>query len=108
MRPPGYELPEGMALRLLKSLYGLKQSGKHWNVLLHTLLTSKEFSFKRFKEDSCLYCRVNKGNRAITMLCIYFDDLYIASNRRSSILTHFPKRLNNHYPLKAWEIPQQL
>jgi hypothetical protein len=49
MRPPhGYEVEPGIAWRLKKSLYGVKQSGKLLNQLLINL------KFKPFEEESCL------------------------------------------------------
>jgi hypothetical protein len=85
-------------------LYGLKQSGRNWNEILNSLLLS--IGFKAMEEDPCLYSRINdKG--AITILFVYVDDLYIASNR-DKILINLPKRLQQHYPLKVLGIPKQL
>jgi hypothetical protein len=74
MRPPqGYEVGPGKAWRFKKSLYGLKQSGKNWNILLNKLLIS--LKFKPFEEEPCLYTRVNNG--IISILFVYVDDVYI-------------------------------
>ena len=37
--PEGYEEKEGIVYKLEKSLYGLKQSGRNWNRVLHNCLT---------------------------------------------------------------------
>jgi hypothetical protein len=103
--PPGYELPQGQAWRLVKSLYGLKQSGKNWHKLLHKLLTSAEFNFRNFTEDPCLFSRIEHGTT--TILFIYVDDVYIASSD-VKILRELPEKLMKHYPLKVLGIPQQL
>jgi hypothetical protein len=72
--PPGYELPDGKLWIIVKSLYGLRQSGKNWNELLNEQLLS--LGFKPMEEEPCLYLRVNaKG--VITILfhirrrCLY-------------------------------------
>lgn len=103
--PPGYEVDKGRAWRLLKSLYGLKQSGKNWNVLLNRLLM--DINFTPFEEDPCLYIRINKKNGVITILFIYVDDVYIASNS-DRVLASLPERLRKHYPLKILGVPKQL
>ena len=41
-----------IGLRLLKSLYGLKNAPMYWNVLLHEHITRLEF--ERSKVDTCL------------------------------------------------------
>ena len=47
-QPKGYEL-EGKVWRLRKSLYGLKQSGRNWQNLLHDYLI--ELNFKQYSAD---------------------------------------------------------
>jgi len=102
--PPGYELPDGKLWKIVKSLYGLRQSGKNWNELLNTQLLS--LGFKPMEEEPCLYSRVNaKG--AITILFVYVDDVFIASNR-DNVLVQLPQKLQKLFPLKVLGIPQQL
>ena len=40
---------EGKVMRLLKCLYGLKQSPRQWNILIDTVL--KKLGFKRLLSD---------------------------------------------------------
>jgi hypothetical protein len=83
MRPPqGFELSDGRVWRLCKSLYGLKQSGKNWNSLLNKLLISLEF--QPMEEEPCLYTRIGKSG-SITIIFVYIDDVFIASNRESTM-----------------------
>ena len=44
--PPGYKSPDAGAcvLRLIKTLYGLKQSGRHWYQKLTSIFTSLGFT----------------------------------------------------------------
>jgi hypothetical protein len=76
---------------------------KNWNILLNQLLIS--LKFKPFEEEPCLYTRVNNG--VITILFVYVDDLYIASNS-NRVLERLPKKLAAHYKLKILGVPRQL
>ena len=54
-QPEGFEVPgkESWVLRLLKSIYGLKQSGCIWNRLLNDEL--RKLGFSCCRSDSCVY-----------------------------------------------------
>lgn len=104
MKPPdGVESPPGMVFRLIKSLYGLPQSGRNWNSHLHdTLIVAK---FVRLQEDTCLYIR--KQQDKITILAVYVDDLYIAASN-GEILNTLIEWLQTVYKIKILGIPKQL
>ena len=78
--PPG--LPRfdagGKALvaKLKKSLYGLKQAGREFNILLVNFLET--LGFKRSIIDSCLFIKDTKTD--IIMLAVWVDDIVIASS----------------------------
>ncbi|POM67806.1 LOW QUALITY PROTEIN: Integrase catalytic core protein [Phytophthora palmivora] len=76
--PEGLKLPKGKSLRLLKSLYGLKQSGKLWNDEIHNYLL--ELGFIRSKLDPCLYFRRSDGK--LTVLGLYVDDVVVSAQLR--------------------------
>lgn len=58
-QPEGYEKKsksgEKLVYNLRKSLYGLKQSGRNWNMLLHAYLT--ENGFEQNPADNCVHTR---------------------------------------------------
>ena len=62
---------DSRVVRLLKSIYGLKQSGALWNQWLHTILG--EIGFKRTPDDPCVY--VHPSHR--TIIVVYVDDMVI-------------------------------
>ena len=62
--------------RLKKSLYGLKQSGRNWNNVLHEHLLNDHFC--QSLADPCLYTKFENGN--IILLLVWVDDLVIAAN----------------------------
>jgi hypothetical protein len=105
--PPGYETDDNRAWRLVKSLYGLCQSGRTWNTILDKfdkLIIS--FGFKPFVEDPCLYSR--KNDRGILIiLFVNVDDVYIASNS-DKVLNQLPQRFRKQYNLKLLGVPKQL
>ncbi|GMF61722.1 unnamed protein product [Phytophthora fragariaefolia] len=80
MRAPiGLSVPKGKCLRLQKSLYGLKQSGKLWSDTMHKFLL--EIGFARSKLDPCLYFR--RSDDKLTVLGLYGDDIVVVSQRES-------------------------
>lgn len=78
MNPPeGYEeKDDGVVYKLQKSLYGLKQSGRNWNRVLHDCLTDE--GYKQNPADHCVYAKESKGDKVI--IIIWVDDLIIAAS----------------------------
>ena len=74
-QPQGYvkKGKEHLVCRLKKSLYGLKQSARAWNVKINGMLL--KLGFSRSKADQCLYTKCSQ-NRWMYVLT-YVDDLLI-------------------------------
>jgi hypothetical protein len=66
-----------LALRLKKSLYGLKQAGRLWSQLLHVKLV--ELGFTRCITDMCLYYKRDGNDMAI--VGVYVDDLLVTASK---------------------------
>ena len=71
---------ENGVLKILKAVYGLKQSPRNWNQELHKLLTS--LKFQQSQVDHCLYSlkvpKVVKGKTtgtSVVYLTVYVDDV---------------------------------
>jgi len=64
---------EGKVMRLLKCLYGLKQSPRQWNICIDTAL--KQLGFARLKSDVGIYVK-GKGEEAV-YIALYVDDLFM-------------------------------
>ena len=83
-QPEGFisdgENGEKLFWRLQKSLYGLKQSGRNWNNMLHEYLINEKF--EQSLVDHCVYTRVTADSKVI--LLVWVDDIIIAAD---SILT---------------------
>ena len=61
-QPEGFEKhgdrSESLVCKLKKPLYGLKQSGRNWNNLLHTYLINENFT--QSLADPCVYVRTTE------------------------------------------------
>ena len=79
-QPPGFEKygPNGEKLvcRMLKSLYGLKQSPRNWNRTIDEWLV--DYGFEVSEADPCLY--IKRTNNSITILVLWVDDVVIAGD----------------------------
>ena len=86
---------ENQVLKLNKSLYGLKQSGRNWNTTLHNFLIGE--GFVQSLADYCVYVK-HDGN-VITVLIIWVDDIIIACNSDSA-LSDIKNALKRKYKMK--------
>ena len=62
--------------RLKKSLYGLKQSGRNWNQMLHNFLS--ENNFVQSVSDNCVYTK--QTEKEMTVILVWVDDLIVGAN----------------------------
>jgi hypothetical protein len=67
--PAGFERP-GMVRKLLRPLYGLRQSGRIWNERLNNVLTAK--GWRRSDEDPALYTKGDGDD----VLLVHVDDFF--------------------------------
>jgi hypothetical protein len=90
---PGYsEGNSGEVLRLLKTLYGLKQSPREWYAHINSYLLSK--GFVPTKSDPCIYQR--KSKRRIIFLGLYVDDI-VTFGTCAEEVHEFRTELRNHF-----------
>ena len=68
--------------RLLKSIYGLKQSSRQWNIKFHNVVMSH--NFEMIEEDHYVYIKRLKDK--FLTLSLYVDDILIAGNSKEYIL----------------------
>ena len=81
--PKGFEdKTKNSVWKLKKSLYGLKQSGRTWNNMLHTYLIDKNFT--RSPVDPCMYFK-KVNNETSTILLLWVDDILIASKTEEEL-----------------------
>ena len=83
-QPEGFvETKENTVLvwKLHKSLYGLKQSGRNWNVVLTDFFRSNDF--QQSEVDPCLFVKRDKTD--MTYVAIWVDDIVITANSEELI-----------------------
>ncbi|KAJ9536773.1 hypothetical protein OSB04_un000077 [Centaurea solstitialis] len=74
----GFEDPKNpnKVCRLLKSIYGLKQASRSWN--LHFDERIKEFGFTKSEFEPCVYTKFSGS--IVTFLVLYVDDILLIGN----------------------------
>ncbi|KAL2248346.1 UNVERIFIED_CONTAM: Retrovirus-related Pol polyprotein from transposon RE1 [Sesamum indicum] len=72
--PAGYKVDFGLICKLERSLYGLKQASRQWNVEL--TLKLQEFGFTECAHDHCLFL-LHSAHGLISLL-VYVDDILLA------------------------------
>ena len=72
-QPRGFEEPgkEEWVMRLMKSIYGMKQASRIWNQTFHNAVT--EWGFKRLECDWCVYRRDTPTGTVI--FAVHVDDI---------------------------------
>jgi len=90
-QPKGFEVPSScdrpFVYELNKSLYGLKQSGRNWNGMLHSYLLENSFmlhsyllenSFVQSDVDNCVYVKQIGDNMIV--IVVWVDDLIVGAS----------------------------
>jgi len=77
--PPGYKAPDTgtCILCLVKTLYRLKQSGRHWYQKLSSVFIS--LGFKQCAMDQAMYFKVVMHKGELTIIVIYVDNCTIVA-----------------------------
>jgi len=71
------------SVRLLRSIYGLKQAGELWYQLLNKLILQQGFT--RLMHDQCVYIKRDDLTNTVTIIIIYVDDVLFIGNNRGQI-----------------------
>ena len=81
-QPVGYEkeAEEHLVCRLRKSIYGLKQSSRCWNMALDSHL--QKMGFSQSKSDPCIYV---SGGDDTFYIGVYVDDMVLAGKDRAKM-----------------------
>lgn len=82
-QPEGYVKPgeEHLVCKLNKSLYGLKQSPRCWNMELRSYLES--IGFMQSASDPCVFVR---STRELSILAVYVDDLILITESQEEMV----------------------
>ena len=97
-QPEGYEIKNGaevFVLKLNKSLYGLKQSGRNWNSLLHKFFVSNDFV--QSSVDPCVY--FDRSASGLVIILVWVDDLVLAASSHK-LLSKIKNLLKSTFKMK--------
>jgi hypothetical protein len=103
---PGFVVAgqERHVYKLLKSLYGLKQSPRNWNKTLSGYLL--ELGLLQSTYDDCLFYYFTKDGR-MALVCIYVDDLILTGDA-TEVLTFIIDSLKTRFVMKDLGEVQQV
>lgn len=98
-QPKGYDDGSGRVCRLRKSLYGLKQASRCWNIRFSNFL--KDMNFKMSAADPCVFTLNRRGSKVL--MALYIDDGLIAATREEDAL-QIIERLQLEFEVKTCEV----
>mgnify|MGYP002717087130 FL=1 len=67
---------EGKVCELQKSIYGLKQASRSWNIRFDE--TVKTYGFLQLEDEPCVYKLIHEGK--VVFLILYVDDILLIGN----------------------------
>ena len=78
MQPKGFiaKNQERMVCKLKRSIYGLKQASRSWNIRFDQAI--KLFGFEQNLDEPCVYKR--HRNKVVMFLVLYVDDILLIGN----------------------------
>lgn len=92
-QPPSYENGNKMC-KLNKSIYGLKQASRRWNLKLNNVL--QNMGLMRSKMDPCVYYKIEEN---IFILTVYVDDLLLFYTNENEV-TAIKQQLKEHFKMQ--------
>ena len=96
-QPLGFETKgqERKVCKLNRSIYGLKQASRQWNIKFHQAILKDGFAM--MEEDHCVYLK--RSDNSFVILSLYVDDILIAGNNKEMIDTT-KKWLSSNFDMK--------
>ena len=97
IQPEGFVEPNssGKVCKLKKSIYGLKQASRSWNLRFDEVI--KGFDFIKSEEEPCVYKKVSGS--AVVFLMLYVDDILLFGNDKPMLLS-VKEYLGNNFSMK--------
>ena len=97
MQPEGFVIQgqEQKVCKLQKSIYGLKQASRSWNIRFDTLI--KSYGFEQNVDEPCVYKRII--DKKVVFLVLYVDDILLIGNNVGA-LSDVKNWLANQFQMK--------
>ena len=102
-QPEGYDDGTGRVCLLIKTLYGLKQSGREWNAELDKKL--REHGFTPLRTDPCAYVRRNGIH--LEIITVWVDDLLLFATS-DDLMNKLMKELQSEWTMTDMGEPQKI
>jgi len=81
--------------KLMRSIYGLKQASRSWNIRFDEAI--KSFGFSQNMDEPCVYKKVS--GRTVTFLVLYVDDILLIGNDVGA-MSSIKIWLSSHFAMK--------
>ena len=96
-QPLGFELKgqESKVCMLKRSIYGLKQASRQWNLKFHQAMLKDGFTM--MEEDHCVHIKLS--NIGFIILSLYVDDIMIVGNDKK-LIDVTKKWLSSNFEMK--------
>ena len=96
-QPLGFKLKgqERKVCKLKRSIYGLKQASRQWNLKFHQAMLNDGFTM--MEQDHCVYIKCS--NSGFIIMSIYIDDILIARNDKK-LIDVTKKWLSSNFEMK--------
>ena len=97
MQPEGFVDPTnaGKICKLQKSIYGLKQTSRSWNIRFDEVVQG--FGFIKNEEEACVYKK--ESGSSVAFLILYVDDILLIGNN-IPMLESIKTSLKNSFSMK--------
>ncbi|KAK1629912.1 hypothetical protein QYE76_004227 [Lolium multiflorum] len=97
IQPKGFVDPknDGKVCKLQRSIYGLKQASRSWNLRFDRVI--KDFGFIRTHGEACIYKKVSGSS--VAFLILYVDDILLIGND-IELLSSVKGYLNKSFSMK--------
>ena len=86
---------EKKVCKLKRSIYGLKQASRSWNIRFDGMV--KSYGFEQNVDEPCVYKKINR--KEVAFLVLYVDDILLIEND-VGYLTDIKNWLANQFQMK--------
>ena len=98
----GLGIPNGEAVKLLKSAYGLASAPRDWFIDVKNVLV--KCGFTQCKSDPCLFL-LSHENKTCGLIAMHVDDFVLAGEESNGVWTQAVEQFRKAFRWSPWEQP---
>ena len=102
-QPEGFDDGTGRVCLLEKSLYGLKQAGHEWNILLNKIMV--ELGYTHLRSNPCAY--VKRCGKDFIVVTVWVDDLLLFATT-PQLMEKIKNNLHSHWEMTDLGEPSKI